>query len=173
MGSQIPLSSNQSRSSQSFPMSNILPSMDRLCNPLTSYPQLNPSLQIHLSPPSSSSMHPIKANRKRADNLDLMAGILNSKMPMETTRRNPLVVLRVERLNNSRKAREIKHLHHLLSMMTLSLDSLLLLNLQIVYNLQTPLWTFWRTPGSLHTLLQHLSLDLLPLRKLCFSCIGL
>ena len=81
-------------------------------------------------------------------------------------RRNALIVLRAEWPNSSRKARETKHSPLLLLTMTLSLDSLLLPNLQIVYNLWTPLQTFQRTSGSLHIPLQHLPLDLLPSRKL-------
>ena len=165
-GSRIPLLSNQSGSSQSFPMSNILPSVDRLCNLLISYPLLSPSLPIHLSPPSSSSMYLTKGNRERADSLDPMVGILDSKTPIETTRRNALMVLGAERLNNSGKVREIKHLPLPSPMMMLSSDSLPSPNLQTVYNSWIPLWTFQRTPRSLYTLLQHLPSDLPPSRKL-------
>ena len=146
-------------------MSNTPPSADRLHNLLTNYLSSSPSLQIYCSPPSSSSMHFTKANREIADNLDPMVGLPNSGMPTEITRRNALVALRAERLNSSEKARETKCLP-LLSPMTIhSLDSLPLQNLQIVFILQIPLWTFWRTHERLHTLLLHPPSVLPPLRK--------
>ena len=83
-----------------------------------------------------------KANRKRANISDLMVEIPDSKMPMETTKRNALMVLGVERLNNSRKAKETRCSPLLIPITMLFLDSLPLLNLQTVYNLQTPLQTF-------------------------------
>ena len=81
-------------------------------------------------------------------------------------RRNTLVIFRAERPNNSGKAREIKYLHHLSPIMTLFPDLHLSLNLQTVCTSWTPLWTFQRTPESLHILLQHLPLDLLLSKKL-------
>ena len=54
-------------------------------------------------------MHLTKANREIADSLDPIMGISDSKMSMETMRRNILVVFRAERPNSSEKAREIKH----------------------------------------------------------------
>ena len=101
-------------------MSNILPSIDRFHNPLTSYPPSNPSLSIWLSPSSSSSMYSTKANRKIADSLDPMVGFSDSKTPTETMRRNILVALGVERLNSSEKPRKTKCLPLPSSMMTLS-----------------------------------------------------
>ena len=123
-------------------MSNILSGIDRLYNPLTSYPQLNTSLLIQLPPPSSSSKHLTKANRERTDNPDPMMGILDSKTPMETTRRNAFMELGAERLNNSRKARKIKHLPLLSPTMMLSLDLHLSPNSQTVYDSWTPLKIF-------------------------------
>ena len=76
------------------------------------------------------------------DNPDQMAGIPDSKTPMETMRRNTLMVLGAERLNNSRKARETKLLPLSLPTMMLSLDLLPLPNLQTIYNLWIPLQTF-------------------------------
>ena len=133
---------NQSGSLQFSPMSNILPSMDRLHNLLKSYLQLNPSLPIHCLPSSSSSMHLTKANREKANNLDPMAGILDSRMLIEIMRRNTLMILRVKRPSNSRKARETKCSSHLSPMTMLSLDLLLLSNLQIVSTSWIPLQTF-------------------------------
>ena len=147
-------------------MSNILPGTDRFCNLLTSYLPSNPSLPIFHSYISSNSMHLTKANRKIADNLDQMVGILDSRMPMETTRRNTLVALRVEGLNNSRKARKTRHPPVLLPTMMFSPYLLPLQSLQIVSILQIPLWIFWRTPERLHTSLLHLYLVLPPLGKL-------
>ena len=132
MGSWIPPPSNQSRSSQSFPMSNVLPGIDRFHNLLTSYLLSNPSLPIcHLSP-SSNSMHLTKANRKIADNLDQVVGILDCRMPMKTMRRNALVAYGLKRPNSSGKVREIKHLPLLSPITMLSLGFLPSLNSQIV-----------------------------------------
>ena len=137
-----------------------------VCNLLISYLSSSPRLQISHSPPSSSSMCLIKANREIADNPDQMVGILDSRMPMETTRRNALMVLGAERLSSNRKARETKCSPLLLPTMMLSLDSLPLQNLQIVFTLQTPLWTFQRTSERLCTPLLHSSSGLPPSRKL-------
>ena len=150
-------------------MSNIPPSMDRLHNPLTNYPPSSPSLLIWFLPPSSSSMHPTKANREIADSPDLMAGFLDSKTQIKTTRRNALMVLGVERINSSGKARQIKCLPLLLPMTILSLDSLPLQNLQTVSTSQIPLQTFQRTYKRLCTQLLHSHSVLLPLRKLLAS----
>ena len=152
-------------------MSNILSGVDRLCNLLTSYLQLSPSLPICPSPPSSSSIYLTKANRKRANSPDPIVRVPDSKIPTETIRRNTLVALGAKRLNKSRKAREIKCLLLPSPLMKLSLDLLPLSNSQTVYNSQTPLWIFWRTLGSLCRLLQHLPSDLSSLRKpLAPSC---
>ena len=147
-------------------MSNILPSTDRLHNPLTSYLQLSPSLQICLLSLSSSSKHLTKANRKRTDNLNPMTGIWDSKTSMGIMRRNTLVVLRVERPNNSGKARETKHSPLPSPTITPFLDLYLSPNSQIVYTSWISLWTFWRTHEKLHTLLLHSLLVLPPSRKL-------